>query len=116
MQRARRAVPRERLPLVAATADAARSHLERDHTSKPPLFSRFPKQFVTLAHRTPGPFATKPLGRAAARSSSLVWRYLMSLTLHYHPLASFCQKVLIGLYEAALPFHKNLVDLSDPRQ
>jgi glutathione S-transferase len=23
----------------------------------------------------------------------------MSLTLHFHPLSSFCQKVLIALYE-----------------
>jgi len=40
----------------------------------------------------------------------------MSLTLHFHPLSSFCQKVLIGLYELEAPFHENLVDLSDARQ
>jgi glutathione S-transferase len=40
----------------------------------------------------------------------------MSLTLHFHPLSSFCQKVLIGLYELGVPFEKNLVDLSDPGQ
>jgi glutathione S-transferase len=40
----------------------------------------------------------------------------MSLTLHFHPLASFCQKVLIGLYEVDAPFHENVVDLSDARQ
>ena len=40
----------------------------------------------------------------------------MSLTLHYHPLSAFCQKVLIGLYEAELPFRRNLVDLSDAGQ
>ena len=40
----------------------------------------------------------------------------MSLTLHYHPLSSFCMKALIGLYELELPFEKQLVDLSDPAQ
>lgn len=38
----------------------------------------------------------------------------MSLTLHAHPLASFCWKVLIGLYENAIPFENVLVDLGDP--
>ena len=38
----------------------------------------------------------------------------MSLTLHYHPLSSFCMKVLIGLYELGVPFEKHLVDLADP--
>jgi glutathione S-transferase len=38
----------------------------------------------------------------------------MSLTLHYHPLASFCWKALIGLYELGVPFDKHLVDLADP--
>jgi glutathione S-transferase len=37
----------------------------------------------------------------------------MSLTLHYHPLASYCWKALIGLYELEVPFEKHLVDLSD---
>lgn len=37
----------------------------------------------------------------------------MSLTLHFHPLSSFCQKVLIGLYELDVPFEKHLVDLGD---
>ena len=39
----------------------------------------------------------------------------MSLTLHYHPFASFCQKVLIALYEADVPFTPYLVDLGDWR-
>jgi len=34
----------------------------------------------------------------------------MSLTLHFHPLASFCHKALIALYENATPFTPNLVD------
>lgn len=40
----------------------------------------------------------------------------MTLTLHYHPFSSFCQKVIIALYERALPFERNIVDLGDPEQ
>jgi glutathione S-transferase len=36
----------------------------------------------------------------------------MSLTLYYHPLASFCHKVLIALYENATPFEGRIVDLA----
>jgi glutathione S-transferase len=36
----------------------------------------------------------------------------MSLTLHFHPLASYCHKALIALYENDTPFTPNLVDLS----
>ncbi len=32
----------------------------------------------------------------------------MSLTLHYHPLSSFCWKALVGLYELGIPFEKHL--------
>jgi glutathione S-transferase len=35
------------------------------------------------------------------------------LTLYYHPLASFCHKVLIALYENATPFQARIVDLAD---
>jgi glutathione S-transferase len=38
----------------------------------------------------------------------------MSLTLYYHPLSSFCHKVLIALYENDTPFAPRLVDLLDP--
>ncbi|WP_407176865.1 glutathione S-transferase family protein [Bradyrhizobium sp. STM 3562] len=38
----------------------------------------------------------------------------MSLTLHYHPLSSFCWKVLIALYENGTPFTPKLVNLGDP--
>jgi len=38
----------------------------------------------------------------------------MSLNLYYHPLASFCQKVLIALYENDIPFEPHVVDLGDP--
>lgn len=36
----------------------------------------------------------------------------MSLVLHYHPLSSYCHKVLIGLYERGTPFEARVVDLS----
>jgi glutathione S-transferase len=35
----------------------------------------------------------------------------MSLTLYFHPLSSFCQKVLIALYETGTPFEPRTVDL-----
>ncbi len=37
----------------------------------------------------------------------------MSLMLHFHPLASYCHKVLIALYENDTPFTANMVDLSN---
>jgi glutathione S-transferase len=37
----------------------------------------------------------------------------MSLTLHYHPLSSFCWKVLIALYENDTPFTAQSVNLGD---
>jgi hypothetical protein len=37
----------------------------------------------------------------------------MSLTLYYHPLASFCHKVLIALYEIGCGFDKRLIDLGN---
>lgn len=37
----------------------------------------------------------------------------MSLTFHYHPLASFCWKALIALYENDTPFQPHLVDLGN---
>ncbi|QIG49331.1 glutathione S-transferase family protein [Nordella sp. HKS 07] len=38
----------------------------------------------------------------------------MSLTLYSHPLASFCHKVLIALYENGTAFRAETVDLGDP--
>ncbi|MBA3516575.1 MAG: glutathione S-transferase family protein, partial [Rhizobiales bacterium] len=35
----------------------------------------------------------------------------MSLTLYFHPLASFCHKALIALYENDTPFEPRIVDL-----
>ena len=40
----------------------------------------------------------------------------MTLTLHYHPFSSFCQKVLVALYEREVPFEGVIVDPSDPLQ
>lgn len=37
----------------------------------------------------------------------------MSLTLHFHPLSSFCWKALVALYENDTPFEPHIVDLSD---
>ena len=37
----------------------------------------------------------------------------MALTLYLHPLASFCHKVLIALYENSIPFEPRVVDLGD---
>lgn len=37
----------------------------------------------------------------------------MALTLHYHPLASFCWKVQVALHESRLPFTPVIVDLGD---
>ncbi len=37
----------------------------------------------------------------------------MSLTLHFHPLSSFCHKVLIALYENDTRFTPQIVDLQD---
>ncbi|WMT86223.1 glutathione S-transferase family protein [Pelagibacterium sp. 26DY04] len=38
----------------------------------------------------------------------------MALTLYLHPLASFCHKVLIGLYENGTTFEPSLVDFYNP--
>ena len=37
----------------------------------------------------------------------------MTLELYYHPFASFCQKVLIALYESGTEFERHFVDLGD---
>jgi glutathione S-transferase len=37
----------------------------------------------------------------------------MSLKLYFHPLSSFCQKVLVALYENDTPFEPYIVDLAD---
>ncbi|WP_099866261.1 glutathione S-transferase family protein [Pararhizobium haloflavum] len=40
----------------------------------------------------------------------------MTLQLHHHPLASYCQKVLIALHENDHPFERVIVDLADMDQ
>jgi glutathione S-transferase len=50
------------------------------------------------------------LGAECARPDAATSR----LELFYHPLASFCHKVLIGLYENDTPFVPKQVDLMDP--
>ena len=37
----------------------------------------------------------------------------MSLKLYFHPFSSFCQKVLIALYENDTPFEPHIVDLAN---
>jgi glutathione S-transferase len=38
----------------------------------------------------------------------------MTLRFHYHPLSSFCWKVLIALYEKGVKFEPVMVNLGDP--
>jgi glutathione S-transferase len=40
----------------------------------------------------------------------------MALTLYFHPLASYCWKVLIALYENETPFSPKLVNLGDAKE
>lgn len=40
----------------------------------------------------------------------------MTLSLYFHPLASYCWKVLIALYENATPFQPRIVDLGNPAE
>lgn len=37
----------------------------------------------------------------------------MSLTLYYHPLASYCHKALIALYEHGVDFERRIIDLGN---
>ena len=39
----------------------------------------------------------------------------MTLKLYFHPLSSFCQKVLVALYESDTPFEPHIVDLGDEK-
>ena len=43
-------------------------------------------------------------------------RNSMSLHLHFHPLSSFCQKVLVALYENDTAFEGHIVDLGNETQ
>ena len=40
----------------------------------------------------------------------------MPLKLYYHPLSSYCHKVLIALYENGTPFDTQLVNLGDAKE
>ena len=40
----------------------------------------------------------------------------MTLELFYHPLASYCWKVLVGLYESGIEFEGHIVDLGNGEQ
>jgi glutathione S-transferase len=40
----------------------------------------------------------------------------MTLELYLHPLASYCWKVLLALYETDTPFTPRVIDLADPAQ
>jgi glutathione S-transferase len=40
----------------------------------------------------------------------------MALTFYFHPLASYCHKALIALYENATPFAAKVVNLQDPAE
>ncbi|HZP74718.1 MAG TPA: glutathione S-transferase family protein [Pseudolabrys sp.] len=40
----------------------------------------------------------------------------MSLTLHFHPLSSYCHKALVSLYETDVPFTPHLVNLGDAQE
>jgi glutathione S-transferase len=39
----------------------------------------------------------------------------MSLTLYFHPLSSFCQKVVMALYENATPFTPHFLNLAEEK-
>jgi len=40
----------------------------------------------------------------------------MTLILHFHPFSSYCQKVLVALYDRDVRFERTIVDLGDPEQ
>ena len=41
---------------------------------------------------------------------------MQALTLYYHPLASYCHKVLIALYEHGIEFEPRIINLGDAQQ
>src|ERR1700704_5255248 len=53
------------------------------------------------------------MGRASTPPSCHQRETLMSLTLHFHPLSSFCQKAVVALYENDTPFEPHVVNLMD---
>lgn len=57
---------------------------------------------------------TSPDAPDSFSERKLFGRQAMALTLYLHPLASFCHKVLIALYENEIDFQAQLVDFADP--
>jgi glutathione S-transferase len=53
------------------------------------------------------------MGRSCSSSSNNMQEDPMSLTLHYHPLSSYCWKALVALYENDTPFTPHMVNLGD---
>src|SRR6185312_15213776 len=70
--------------------------------------SRDPVRFCSRGTVCGMPFVSS--GRRPARPGK---EDMMGLTLYYHPLASYCWKVLIALYENGTPFEAKIVDLMD---
>jgi glutathione S-transferase len=60
---------------------------------------------ILLYHRSRKSFPPDPLPR----------RCSLSLTLYYHPLSSFCQKVLVALYEHGTAFERRIIDLGNEK-
>jgi glutathione S-transferase len=54
------------------------------------------------------------LRRDRGVSMAFHWEQIMSLQFYYHPLSSFCHKVLIALYENATPFTARILNTDDP--
>jgi glutathione S-transferase len=55
--------------------------------------------------------ATRLAGKTVAKPG-----VSMALTLHFHPLASFCWKALIALYDNEILFTPNKIDLGNPTE
>jgi glutathione S-transferase len=54
--------------------------------------------------------------RTVDASTATVKRQAMTFKLYLHPFSSYCQKVLIALYERGVPFEPVTIDFSDPEQ
>jgi glutathione S-transferase len=60
-----------------------------------------------------GTQATAKINPPQAKVISLMSTIPTSLTLYFHPLSSFCQKVLVALYENDTPFTPRIIKLED---
>jgi glutathione S-transferase len=54
-----------------------------------------------------------PAGRRSSHGQTPQWRSTMSLVLYAHPFSSYCQKVLVALYENATPFEWRVLTPDD---